>query len=84
MVDGLQGHLLLTYSDMDEQQRLNQNTLLIDALIKANKPYDLIFVPNGDHSHLASPYVMKRVWDYFIENLRGATPVRDFRIDQSP
>jgi dipeptidyl aminopeptidase/acylaminoacyl peptidase len=84
MVDGLQGHLLLTYSDMDEQQRLNQNTLLIDALIKANKPYDLIFVPNGDHAHLYGPYVMKRVWDYFIENLRGAEPVRDFRIDHSP
>jgi dipeptidyl-peptidase-4 len=84
MVDGLQGHLLLTFSDMDEQQRLNQNTLLIDALIKANKPYDLIFVPNGDHAHLYSPYVMKRVWDYFIQHLRGATPVRDFRIEQSP
>ena len=85
-VAALNGHgELLTFSDMDEQARMSQASLLIDALTKANKPYDLIFVPNGEHGHLYDhPYVMKRMWDYFIKNLRGAMPVRDFRIEQSP
>jgi dipeptidyl aminopeptidase/acylaminoacyl peptidase len=80
MADRLQGHLLITYADMDEQARPNQALLLIDALERANKPYDLIYVPNGDHCHFFTSYVTKRTWDYFVEHLRGATPVRDFNI----
>lgn len=83
MVDGLEGNLLLTYGDMDESARPNQTLLLIDALTRANKPYDLIYVPNGDHMHLLCPNIMKRMWDYFIEHLQGATPVRDFQFDDT-
>jgi dipeptidyl aminopeptidase/acylaminoacyl peptidase len=80
MADRLQGHLLITYGDMDEQARPSQAQLLIAALARANKPYDLIYVPNGDHCHFNTSYVMKRTWDYFIEHLRGAKPVWDFNI----
>lgn len=48
--------------------------------VPANKPYDFIYLPNGDHSAFYTSYVMKRGWDYFIEHLRGAKPVRDFEI----
>ena len=80
MADRLQGHLLLTYADLDEEARPSQTQLFIDALTRANKPYDLIYVPNGDHCHFFTSYVTKRTWDYFIEHLRGAKPVRDFSI----
>ena len=80
MADRLQGYLLLTYADMDEEARPSQTQLLIAALEKANKPYDLIYVPNGDHCHFFTSYVMKRTWDYFIEHLRGAKPVWEFNI----
>lgn len=84
MAARLQGHLLLTYSDLDEQVFPNQHMLLIDALTRANKTYDLIYVPNGSHFHWYTSYVQKRIWDYFIQYLRGAAPVRDFDIGLEP
>ena len=58
--------------------------LLIAALTRANKPYDLIYFPNGNHHNLYTSYVMKRTWDYFVQYLRGATPVQDFNIGLEP
>jgi dipeptidyl-peptidase 4 len=42
LADRLTGHLLIPYGDMDENAFPNQAGLLIDALTRANKPYDLI------------------------------------------
>jgi dipeptidyl aminopeptidase/acylaminoacyl peptidase len=51
-----------------------QNTLLVvDALIKANKDFDLLLLPNARHGYGEySLYVMRKRWDYFVENLLGA------------
>jgi dipeptidyl-peptidase 4 len=84
MADRLQGHLLITYGDSDEESSPSQPLLLIAALTRANKPYDLIYFPNGNHHNLYTSYVMKRTWDYFIQYLRGAAPVRDFSIGLEP
>ena len=80
----LQGHLLITYGDSDEESLPNQAQLLIAALTRANKPYDLIYFPNGNHHNLYTSYVMKRTWDYFIQYLLDAEPVRDFNIGLDP
>jgi dipeptidyl-peptidase 4 len=84
LADRLQGHLLITYGDSDEESLPNQAQLLIAALTRANKSYDLIYYPNGNHHNLYTSYVMKRTWDYFIQYLRGAEPVRDFSIGLDP
>ncbi len=84
LADRLQGHLLITYGDSDEEALPNQAQLLIAALTRANKPYDLIYYPNGNHHNVYTAYVMKRSWDYFIEHLRGAKPVQDFNIGFAP
>lgn len=80
LADRLQGHLLIVHGDLDDQARPNQPALLIDALIKANKPFDYLYIPNGEHNAYFTSYGFKRGWDYFIQHLRGATPVRDFNI----
>jgi dipeptidyl aminopeptidase/acylaminoacyl peptidase len=80
LAPNLKGKLLLTQGDLDEQAKPNQTYLLIDALTRANKPYDFIFIPNGSHSAFFTSYAMKRGWDYFIEHLKGAKPVVDFNI----
>lgn len=80
----LQGHLLITYGDSDEESLPSQAQLLIAALTRANKPYDLIYYPNGNHHNVYTSYVMKRSWDYFIEHLEGAESVANFDIGLSP
>jgi dipeptidyl-peptidase 4 len=53
----------------------------VDALIKANKDFDLILIPNAHHGYgAASPYMMRRRWDYFVRNLAGGTPPQNFEL----
>lgn len=71
----LKGHLLLAHGTMDDNVPLNNTLLLVDALIKANRDFDLILIPNAHHGYGdASPYMMRRRWDYFTRYLAGDTP----------
>ena len=56
------------------------NTLLVvDALIKANKDFDLLMIPNAGHGFgAASNYMMRRRWDYFVKHLLGVDPPKEF------
>ncbi len=58
------------------------NTLLVvDALIKANKDFDLLMIPNVAHGYgNASNYMMRRRWDYFTRYLLGAEPPANYEI----
>jgi dipeptidyl-peptidase-4 len=81
----LTGHLLIIYADMDEDALPIQASLMVDALTRANKSYDLIYLPNRTHRGGANDgYTVKRTWDYFIEHLLGATPVWDFKVQTRP
>ena len=53
----------------------------MDALIKANKSFDLLVMTDRSHG-MNEPYVIRRRWDYFVEHLRGETPPVDFQIRQ--
>ncbi len=54
---------------------------LVDALTRANKPYDLLYLPNRTHSAGGEGYTIKRTWDYFIEHLMDADPVIDVKVE---
>ncbi|RZK35958.1 MAG: S9 family peptidase, partial [Hymenobacter sp.] len=62
------------------------NTLLVvEALTKANKSYDLVVFPNAQHGYGAySPYMTRRRWDYFVQNLAGAQPPHDYEMKPQP
>jgi dipeptidyl aminopeptidase/acylaminoacyl peptidase len=77
----LNGKLLLISGDMDENVHLSHTLGLVDALIRANRDFDLLVVPNeGHHLLLTNGYVQRRVFDYFVHHLLGETPPRDFDI----
>ena len=77
----LTGHLLIIYAEMDENALPNQAFRMVDALTRANKPYDLIYLPNRTHGGGANDgYTIKRTWDYFVEHLLGVAPVPDFKV----
>jgi len=60
---------------MDDNVPPYNTLLVIEALTKANKDYDLIVFPNARHGFGAySPYMMRRRWDYFVRNLQHREP----------
>ncbi len=80
-VSGLKGKLLLAHGGMDDNVPPYNTYLVADALIKANKDFDLIIFPNARHGYGAdSYYMMRRRWDYFVRNLLGAEPPKDYKI----
>jgi len=81
MAGTLEGRLLLIYGDMDLSVPQAQTFRLVDALIRANKPYDLLALPNGDHGAGWDTYALHRTWDYFVEHLLGAEPPRDVTLE---
>ncbi|MGK0354032.1 MAG: dipeptidyl aminopeptidase/acylaminoacyl peptidase [Planctomycetota bacterium] len=45
---------------------------LVNALIKANKRFDMLIIPGARHSFgAASDYMKHRTWEYFAEHLLG-------------
>jgi len=81
----LAGKLLLISGDMDENVPLSQTLLLSDALIRANRDFDLLVVPNESHLlMMTSGYTVRRIWDYFVEHLLGATRPHGFALQFTP
>ena len=71
----LKGHLLLAHGTMDTNVPPDNTLLVADALIKANKDFDLLMIPNANHGYAeASQYMTRRRWDYFVRYLAGGTP----------
>ena len=71
----LKGHLLLAHGSMDDNVPPNNTLLMVDALIKANKDFDLLLIPNVQHGYgQASQYMTRRRWDYFVRYLAGDVP----------
>jgi dipeptidyl-peptidase 4 len=58
----------------------NNTLLVVDALIKANKDFDLLMLPNRTHGFSSEPYMMRRRWDYFVRWLAGAEPPTGFEL----
>ncbi|MGE0133018.1 MAG: DUF885 family protein [Blastocatellales bacterium] len=80
MAGNLKGRLMIIYGDLDENVPPNQAFRLVAALVKANKPYDLVYLPNRTHSGGGDPYTIRRTWDYFITHLLRVEPPPDAAI----
>jgi dipeptidyl-peptidase 4 len=77
----LKGHLLLAHGSMDNNVPLNNTLLVVDALIKANKDFDLLIIPNVAHGYgEATQYMTRRRWDYFVRYLAGNTPPHEYEM----
>ena len=77
----LQGKLFLLHGMMDDNVPPQSTLLVVDALMKANKDFDLLLLPHARHGFgRDSYYVMRRRWDYFVQHLLGATPPKEFEL----
>ena len=77
----LKGRLMLVHGEIDDNVPISSTYLVVDALIKANKDFDMLILPNQHHGYGEdSSYVTRRRWDWFVRNLAGDTPPHEFRI----
>ena len=70
LAKNLKGKLLLITGDMDINVHMAHTIRLANALMQANKRFDLMLIPGADHG-LGSPYYVNLIRYYFVENLLG-------------
>ena len=75
----LKGKLLLAHGELDENVNPAATMQLVNQLIKANKDFDLMIYPNQDHFLNNSDYFIRKRWDYFVEHLLGAQPLKEYQ-----
>jgi dipeptidyl aminopeptidase/acylaminoacyl peptidase len=76
----LKGRLLLAHGTTDSNVPPDNTMLVVDELIKANRDFDLLLLPNRGHSFASEPYMIRRRWDYFVRYLLGAEPPKEFQL----
>ncbi|MEW4489167.1 DPP IV N-terminal domain-containing protein [Thalassoglobus sp. JC818] len=72
--DKLQGKLFLTVGEKDTNVDPASTMQVVNALIKANKKFDMLVVPGHGHGVGEIPYMKRRRIDFFVEHLMGKTP----------
>ena len=66
----LKGHLLLVHGEVDNNVHPANTYRLADALIKANKRFDMLILPGKRHSFGSyTPYFQQRMWEFFAAHL---------------
>jgi len=82
LVDNLKGKLLIAHGMLDDNVPPSNTLIVVDALIKANKDFDLILFPNKRHGYGdMNNYMMRRKWDYFVKHLKGLNPPSNYSFD---
>jgi dipeptidyl-peptidase 4 len=86
--ENLKGHLLLVHGTLDNNTSPYLTLAVVNALIAANKDFDLLMVPNQRHAPSlvgsAATYVTRRRWDYFVRYLLEAQPPQQFELRPPP
>ena len=81
VANNLKGKLLLMHGMQDDNVPPENTYLVMEALIKANKDFDLLLLPSQRHGFgTDGPYVMRRRWDYFVKHLLGVEPPREYKM----
>lgn len=77
----LKGKLLITHGSMDNNVPPSNTMLVVEALINANKDFDMILYPNKRHGYgNMTNYMTRKRWDYFVTHLLDAKPAKGFKI----
>lgn len=80
----LKGHLLLAHGTIDNNVPPYNTLLVVDALIKANKDFDLLMLPNERHGYADDTgYMTRRRWDYFVRYLLDAQPPHEYKMQNN-
>lgn len=99
LAENLKGKLLLIHGEMDDNVHPSLTMRMVDALIAANKDFEMLIIPNTNHGlfdlrrglkAFESPwargntYFLRKRWDFFVRNLVGAEPPAGYKIGEPP
>jgi dipeptidyl-peptidase 4 len=70
----MQGDLLLVVGELDRNVDPASTMQVVNALIEADKDFELLLVPGGGHGVAESPYGTRRRRDFFVRHLLGVEP----------
>ncbi len=70
----LQGHLMLCVGELDHNVDPASTMQVVNALIKADKDFELLIVPGQGHGAAETPYASRRRMDFFVRQLLGVEP----------
>jgi dipeptidyl aminopeptidase/acylaminoacyl peptidase len=74
----LQGRLLLVVGELDTNVDPASTMQVVNALIEADKTFDLLVVPGENHNAARggefARYGLRKQFDFFVQHLLGATP----------
>jgi dipeptidyl aminopeptidase/acylaminoacyl peptidase len=74
----LQGKILLVVGELDSNVDPASTMQVVNALIKANKNFDLLVIPGAEHnagrSDANAPYGERKRFDFFVRNLMQVSP----------
>ena len=70
----LKGHLMLVVGELDKNVDPSSTMQVANALIKADKDFDLLIIPGAGHGCAETPYGSRRRMDFFVRHLLGVEP----------
>ena len=74
LAKGLRGKLMLIVGEMDRNVDPASTMQVVNALVKADKDFDLLVIPGAGHGAAGTPYGRRRQADYFVRHLLGVEP----------
>lgn len=79
MASRLKGKLLMVHGGLDDNVNPSATFKLAEALVKADKDFDLLILPSQRHGYQGDyrKYFVKKRWNYFVEHLAGKNPIWD-------
>ncbi len=70
----LQRPLLLLHGELDDNVHPANTLALVDALIRADRDFELVVIPGVNHACDTHPYYARRMWDFCVRHLLGREP----------
>lgn len=82
MAGNLKGKLLIVHGGIDENVNPSATFKLAEALVKADKEFDMLIMPSQHHGYVGkyNDYFTKKKWNYFVEHLLQVKPVWEFEL----
>jgi dipeptidyl-peptidase 4 len=70
----LEGKLLLIVGELDRNVDPASTLQVVNALVKADKDFELLVMPATGHGAAETPYASRRRMDFFVRHLLGVEP----------
>ncbi len=71
LAEKLEGKLLLIHGEVDDNVHPANTMRLVDELIRADKDFEFLIIPNWHHQLRDMPYYQRRVLEFLANNLHG-------------